>query len=315
MPTSRIDPIRGEAASVNGGLSVVVCSWKRPERLRRCLKGLSDQSVLPREILVVGVEGDADTAHAVDDLGSQGLTTRVVWQRGRAGLGNARNLGWSSARGEWVAFIDDDAIADPRWIESIAKHFQDGTTALAGQVRDPEDGRIISDGSFRFWLRDLHLCPAGCNMAFRKSWLEAVGGFDENLAYGFDDHDIGIKLTLSGVRVTDAPEAIVWHRRSWGPARETLGPNLPQYAWSGAYLIARHAGSLGVSKAEYFARFCALLIELIAMSRSPRSDRGRFRARGPRSLVRTTWSVSRSSFLGTLFGWRAAKTSSRPARQ
>src|SRR2546428_678273 len=97
--------------------------------------------------------------------------------------------------------------------------------------------------------------------------------------------------------------------------RETLGPNLPQYAWSGAYLIARHAGSLGVSKAEYFARFCALLIELIAMSRSPRSDRGRFRARGPSSLVRTTWSVSRSSFLGTLFGWRPAKTSSRPARQ
>src|SRR2546427_652545 len=179
--------------------------------------------------------------------------------------------------GEWVAFIDDDAIADPRWIESLAKHFRNGTTALGGQVRDPEDGRIISDGSFRFWLRDLHLCPAGCNMAFRRSWLEAVGGFDENLAYGFDDHDIGIKLTLSGIRVTDAPEAIVWHRRSWGPTRETLGPNLPQYAWSGAYLIARHAESLGVSKVEYFARFCALFIELIAMSRGPRHGRGRFR--------------------------------------
>lgn len=290
------------------GPSVVVCTCRRPRELRACLASLQRQSVPPKEVLVVGVEGDAESAKVVDEFTSRSCVVAVIWQKGATGLGRARNLGWASARGEWVAFIDDDAVADASWIENLAKHFRDGTTAVGGQVRDADSGRIDVDGTFSYPLRTIHVCPPGCNMAFRTSWLRQVGGFDENLIYGFDDHDIGIKLTISGAKIDSVREAVVWHRRSWGPGREGLGgPSLPGYAWSGSYLIAKFSGALRVTRVEHFARICGLLLEFLAMSRRPDGSRTRKGFRGRTRAVRLSLEVLRSLVHGTLHGLRARR--------
>lgn len=304
LAQDRSPPIRSDpSGSVLESLSVVVCTYRRPALLRECLDGLYDQTLLPGEIIVVVVRGDEATERLLEEFAARRPSPRTVWQPSRFGLSNARNIGWSAAHGDWIAFIDDDAKADKHWVKALSRGLLPHTSALGGQVRDPDTGRIVIDGVFPYPLGPVHRCPAGCNMVFRKSWLREVGGFDDNLVYGFDDHDIGIKITRTGARLAKVDDAVVWHRRSWGPDHTERGPNLPQYAWSGAYLIARTSRTFGLSSSEHFVALCRLVNELLAIGHPQDEPIGSWIVRRPRETVRTWFQIGQQLLRGTRRGW------------
>ena len=141
------------------------------------------------------------------------------------GLSNARNTGWQAANGDIVAYIDDDAYPDPHWLHYLASAFlntMNTTHAAVGgpNIAPPTDGPIAEcvahapGGPTHVLLsdREAEHIP-GCNMAFRKSCLAAIGGFDPQFRVAGDDVDVCWRLQQQGWTLGFNPAAVVWHHR------------------------------------------------------------------------------------------------------
>ena len=138
------------------------------------------------------------------------------------GLSNARNVGMRAAKGEIVAYIDDDAVPDPQWLTYLAATFLSTDHVGVGGPNIPpaDDGPIAEcvanapGGPIHVLLTDQeaeHI--PGCNMAFRKAALEAIGGFDAQFRIAGDDVDLCWRLQKRGWTLGFNPAAMVWHHR------------------------------------------------------------------------------------------------------
>src|SRR4030095_15773994 len=138
------------------------------------------------------------------------------------GLSNARNTGWQEAKGEIVAYIDDDAYPDPHWLTYIAATFMRTPHVGIGgpNLPPPGDGAVADcvanapGGPIHVLLSDTEAehIPGG-NMAFRKTGLQAIGGFDPQFRTAGDDVDICWRLQQQGWTIGFSPAAMVWHHR------------------------------------------------------------------------------------------------------
>ena len=136
------------------------------------------------------------------------------------GLSSARNTGWQAATGKIVAYIDDDAYPDPHWLKYLASTFMNSSFVGVGgsNIIPPESGCLEdcidnSPGNPNHVLisdQEAEHIP-GCNMAFLKTSLEAVGGFDPGYRIAGDDVDICWKLQQQGWKIGFNSAAIVWH--------------------------------------------------------------------------------------------------------
>jgi O-antigen biosynthesis protein len=197
-------------------ISVVVCTHNGSRTLPECLARLRDLSYPSYEVIVVD---DGSTDRSAEIAGRHDVTLVKTDHRG---LSYARNAGLRQATGEIVAYLDDDAYPDTDWLSYVAMAIADGSHAGIGgpNLPPPEDGRIaecvaqapgapihvlISD-------REAEHVP-GCNMAFRKSALEAVGGFDERFRTAGDDVDLCWRLQEAGETLGFSAGAVVTHRR------------------------------------------------------------------------------------------------------
>ena len=197
-------------------ISVVVCSYNGARTIRDCCEGLQQLEYPNFEVIVVN-DGSAD---ATPDIVSE-YDFRLISTQNR-GLSNARNTGWQDAKGEIVAYIDDDAYPDPHWLTYIAAAFMRTTHVGIGgpNLPPPDDGLIANcvanapGGPVHVLLSDTeaeHI--PGCNMAFRKTALQAIGGFDPQFRTAGDDVDVCWRLQQQGWTIGFSPAAMVWHHR------------------------------------------------------------------------------------------------------
>jgi len=244
-------------------VSVVVCTRDRPELLDGCLAALAEQRYLRYDVIVVDNASKGDATRAV--AASHGVRCIV---EPRVGLDNARNLGLAAARGAVVAFTDDDARPAPEWLQRIAAAFaaSPDVGAVTGDVVAYEpstpaqrlferDYRGMSKGALPLLHRsrarrhryDLGRFGTGCNMAFRRSALEALDGFDPaldcgTLAGGGGDLDALQRVLESGASIAYVPDAVVRHvhRRTIRELRRQLFDNGRGYsgAMTAAFLRA-----------------------------------------------------------------------------
>ena len=200
-------------------VSVVVCSYNGARTIRDCLEGLQKLEYPNCEIIVVD-DGSTDRIAAI----AREYDCRLIRTENR-GLSNARNTGWQSATGDIVAYIDDDAYPDPHWLHYLAAAFlntKNASHAAVGgpNIAPPTDGPIAAcvahapGGPTHVLLsdREAEHIP-GCNMAFRKSCLEAIGGFDPQFRVAGDDVDVCWRLQQRGWTLGFSPAAVVWHHR------------------------------------------------------------------------------------------------------
>ena len=191
--------------------------------LERLLAGLDASPGLPPRALILvddRREPDLDAlAAAVPD----GLSARVelLATNGR-GPAAARNAGWRAARADWVAFLDDDVIPPPDWRERLQSDLRALGPAVAGsqgRVRVPlPRARRPTD-----WERNVAALEgarwATADMAFRRSALRAVGGFDERFPRAYrEDADLALRLRAAGFELAVG-------------AREVLHPVAPADRW------------------------------------------------------------------------------------
>ena len=197
-------------------VSVVVCSCNGAQTVAETLAALEDMEYPDYEIIVID-DGSTDQTSAI----ASKHNVRLIRTENR-GLSVARNLGLKAATGEIIAYIDDDAYPDPHWLTYLAAAFLHTEHAGVGgpNIAVPGDGAIADcvanapGGPNHVLLSDdvaEHI--PGCNMAFRREKLLAIGGFDPRFRVAGDDVDICWRLQERGWTIGFAPSAVVWHHR------------------------------------------------------------------------------------------------------
>ena len=197
-------------------ISVVICTLNGAATLRECLERVLALRY-PRYEAILVDDGSSDGSAAI---GTE-LGVRVISTPNR-GLSAARNTGLEAAGGEIVAYIDDDASPDPDWLTYLAATFESTDFAeVGGPNLPPADETGVAacvanapGGPVQVLVSDTEAeHVAGCNMAFRRSALLAIGGFDPQFRVAGDDVDICWRLRDAGMRVGFHPAAVVWHKR------------------------------------------------------------------------------------------------------
>jgi glycosyltransferase involved in cell wall biosynthesis len=250
-------------------LTIAICTRDRPALLARALESVVGQAAALDEVLVVD---NAPIERATRKL----VETRFPGVRYVAepvpGLDFARNQALMEARGDIVAFLDDDAVAAPGWADALRRNFADARVLICtGRIEplslETEGQRLFeanggfSRGSARVRLPDdaarpLHGRPApliawaisvgcGCSYAVRRDAARALGGFDEALDLGAvlpggGDHDLLWRALQSGGRVVYEPEALAWHehRRAVSAAHDQIvGHQRAVLAFLGKHVI------------------------------------------------------------------------------
>ena len=197
-------------------VSVVVCSYNGGRTIDECLESLAGLQYPDYEVIVID-DGSTDDTAAI----ARRHDVRLLSTPNR-GLSAARNAGLALATGEIVAYIDDDAWADPHWLAYLATTLLTTEHAGAGgpNVPPPGDGEVAHavaaapGGPVPVLLsaREAEHLP-GCNMAFRRSALAAVGGFDPRFRTAGDDVDVCWRLRDHGGTLGFSAAALVWHHR------------------------------------------------------------------------------------------------------
>ncbi|MBI4707342.1 MAG: glycosyltransferase family 2 protein [Candidatus Omnitrophica bacterium] len=213
-------------------LSVIVCTRNRSFHLKEALDSLVNQSVgtsLNWEIIVIDNASEDDTDLVVGRaMKSTGIDMRYILET-KIGLSNARNRGLCESIGDIVAFIDDDAIADEKWLEEIMSVYNCENVISAGgktvALWEISHQKRVDEELFFFAMgygpqqKDVRTLN-GSNMSFRRNVLMGIGGFDANLGrkdkcrLSGDDNDMfdSIHNKMRRSRIIYNPRAIVYHK-------------------------------------------------------------------------------------------------------
>jgi len=277
--------------------SVIVCAYteKRWDDLVANIRALQEQSHPPHQVIVVIDHNPALFQRAKREIAG----VLVAENTRRPGLSGARNSGLPLADGDVVAFIDEDAIPGPRWLELLASHYRDEHVVGVGGAIHPlwAAGRPAwFPGEFDWVVGCTYAgMPTsaqpvrnliGCNMSFRRWVFSRVGGFTEGIGrigtrpVGCEETELCIRLRqyqADALLIYD-PEAYVEHRVP--PARAKL-----------RYFLDR-CYSEGLSKAA--------IVSLIGQSDGLSSERQYTLQTLPRGLLRGLLDTLKLDFAGML---------------
>lgn len=207
--------------------SIIVNTYNRADSLAATLHSLGRLNYPAYEIIVVN---GPSTDNTIAVMRAHANTIRAGSCSER-NLSISRNVGIEMARGDLLAFLDDDAVAHPDWLADAAKAFDHEEV---GGVGGFVFGHTGYDLQFSYSLCDRmgnayhdtsvplpELCypgsfryPAllGTNSIFRRSALLEIGGFDEQYDYFLDETDVDLRLVDAGYVLKQIPRAFIYHR-------------------------------------------------------------------------------------------------------
>ena len=232
----------------NPFVSVVIACPAWSWMLDECLKGLSEQTCRDFEVIVL------PDAAPETPWRRQGYPLSVI-STGKVRPAEKRNAGIAAAKGDVVAFIDDDAYPDARWLENAVKYFSDPAIGGVGGpgVTPPGDGflaraggrvyeNVLVSGGYRYRYlggrvrRDVDDYPS-CNLLVRADVLRTIRGYRTDFWPGEDTLLCEDIVYGQGKRLVYDPWAIVYHHR-----RRLFGPHLRQlgrYAFHRGYFVKK----------------------------------------------------------------------------
>jgi glycosyltransferase involved in cell wall biosynthesis len=215
----------GRAAVMAPRISVVIPTYRRPDLLLRCLNAVLDQRMSPDsyEIIVVDDGHDDETQRVVTEIARDlGPLSCLRYLRPPTGRGPAvaRNAGWRAARGELIAFTDDDTVPAPYWLPAGERslHARPDLVAVCGRVTVPMPDSPTDHARMTEGLSSAEFVTAN---AFVWRWaLEKVDGFDERFTRAWrEDSDLQFRLMAHAGPVGRCAEAEVTHpvrKAPWG---------------------------------------------------------------------------------------------------
>jgi glycogen(starch) synthase len=208
-------------------VSVVICTYNRAEGLRATLDALHQQRYPAFEVVVVnGPSSD----HTNEVCRERGPFVRVV-DNPVANLSVSRNLGIRAAAGEVVAFLDDDALPEPAWLEQAMPWFENPEVAGVGGIVVDHNGMTLQyrysaanrlgkpefsdlEPYDKLCVPGAHTFPylQGTNALFRRAALAEIGLFDETFDFYLDETDVCLRLVDAGFELRQIDAAPVHHK-------------------------------------------------------------------------------------------------------
>jgi O-antigen biosynthesis protein len=288
-------------------VSVIVCSYNAERTMEACLTSLETLNYPDYEVIVVN-DGSTDRTREI----AEGFSYCRMINQDNKGLSIARNVGAQAASGEIVAYTDSDCVADRDWLTYIVARMEEGGLSACGgpNFPPPEDSLVpaavaVSPGGPTHVLISDAVAEhiAGCNMAFRRDALLALGGFDPVYRAAGDDVDICWRFQDAGYTIGFSPAAIVWHFR-----RNTVKAYLNQqrgYGKAEALVYAKHPFRFNLfGQAKWLGRIYGDLSAALLLSRQPVIYSGTF----GRGLFQTMYEPpsSLTSVLPLTFEWSVA---------
>lgn len=209
--------------------AVAIATRDRPAALARCLESLGDGTLVPAEVVVADQSRGDAARRVVEEALEAGLPVRYL--RARAGgLGAAQNDAVGATRTAVVAVLDDDCVADQRWLLGVARAFEAdaGLALLGGRVlplggvapgRVAVSSRTSTTPRTFAGLASPWDVGSGNNFAVRREWFDRVGGCDERLGPGAPlrgglDMDLFHRVLRAGGRARYDPTVVVYHERT-----------------------------------------------------------------------------------------------------
>jgi glycosyltransferase involved in cell wall biosynthesis len=256
-------------------VSVIVPVYNSVQFVRGCLASLNAQSLSPNDYEVVVVDdGSTDgTAETAREFAARSRGNFVVVAQPRnAGPAAARNAGLRAARADVVAFTDADCEAAADWLERGLARFDAEPEIAAVEGRtDPkgETGTLthqMRNDSGGLWMT--------CNMLYRRSALDDVGGFDERFRLAFlEDSDVALGVQERGGVIAWDPNVVVRHlvlhegRAKFGREARKRFYNPLLYRKHPA-LYARHISTVVPGLPPLHLKFMALVLLAVAFAAS-----------------------------------------------
>jgi len=209
--------------------TIVIPNYNGEAVLQDCLSAVERQSYAPVQIVVLD-DASTDQSMMIAEQFHDGVETiRLERNRGFAATVNA---GIRAARGKYIAVLNNDTRAEPRWLEAsidVLRRMNDVGIVAAKVLTFDQPSRVYSVGigvtrsGYAFNIgqgapesgqydRGRHVLGAsGAAAVFRREVFEIVGGFDEDLAHYLEDVDLCLRAQLEGIRCYYEPGAVVQH--------------------------------------------------------------------------------------------------------
>jgi len=233
-------------------VSVVVPVRNGEATIGRLLDSLLELDYDRGKVEVIVVDGNS--TDKTRDIVTK-YPVKLLTEEGR-GLNAARNTGVKNSGGDVIAFTDSDCLVPSNWIRKIVENFRNPQVGcVGGNVKGYDDDLLsrYADNSLMHVMRSFKErvvldmiklffnYPAGCNMAFRRSFIEEVGYFNEALMYGADDIELVERVGRAGGKIVLDPEVLILHKH-----RSTLRELLKQtFNWGrGGMLLLKKQRSL-----------------------------------------------------------------------
>lgn len=285
-----------------GGLSmtVVVCTRGRGEALRGCLAQLARMDYPELDFVIVDNAPIDDSSRAAF-LAEVGEDTRFRYVvEPRPGLSCARNRGLAEARGELIAYTDDDVSVDAGWaaalvvgfqrrpdvacvtslvctasLETPAEHYFDGRVSWATRC-EPQVYDAVAPAGEPLYPYAAGLFGTGAGMAFRTSVLRELGGFDEALGAGTrtaggEDLDAFVTVLQHGHALAYEPSSVVWHHHR--ADLEGLQKQMYAYGTGLTAFITKHLLD-GDTRSGLLRRVPRGIGKLVSISKGPQPAAG-----------------------------------------
>ena len=210
---------------------MIVCTYTEEmvDYVLSCVKSLREQTLQPNEI-ILALDPDKTLVDFYKSRIPDGV--KIVIGEGY-GLAFARNAGVKNSKGDIVAFIDDDAVADKHWLEKTVKNYgEPHVVGVGGSVKPLWQGRYpVWFPEELYWVigcsykglperRANVRNPIGCNMSFRKSVFEKVGYFSSEVGrfgkklLACEETELSIRALgkIPNSKIVYDPLAVVYHR-------------------------------------------------------------------------------------------------------
>ncbi|MBL0226750.1 MAG: glycosyltransferase family 2 protein [Geobacteraceae bacterium] len=212
-------------------ISVVICTYNRSELLSHCLRSLAEQTLSKQlyEIIIADNNSHDDTRLIAEEFTRKESNIRICYEE-RRGANHARNTGVGFARGEYVAFIDDDAIAYSDWLSNILNYIRrhrdvvvfggpyDAYSLVPTPEWFPPEYGILYLGDCERPLEIGKEWLAGTNLIVKKDVFSRIGGFQEKLGavengvfYYGEETRLLVDLSECGYSVCYVPSVRVKH--------------------------------------------------------------------------------------------------------
>jgi GT2 family glycosyltransferase len=212
-------------------ISIVIVTWNGRAFLDACLTAVAGQQGVEAETILVD---NGSTDGTVDFVADRFPWVRVVALPSNIGFTGGNNAGARAARGRYLAFLNNDTIADPGWLRALRDGMDDraGFALAASRIVYMHDPRVVDsagDGMLRWggafkWhhggpadavdeSREVFgVCGAACLIS--KAVFDELGGFDEDFFASHEDVDLSYRARLLGYRCRYVAGALVRHHGS-----------------------------------------------------------------------------------------------------